>query len=252
VPIMAGRRPTALAVQAQVRNKEQLASAGVAVRRARLRRHPTQARLGARAGVGRMSISRAERGLGGGLTLDAWQRIAIALDITLTVHLQRDQKLEPQDAGHLSIQELVLRLGRRHGYGRQVELRSKPDEAWRSIDVALADDRRRRLLVVECWNVIGDVGTSARSSTRKAQEAEAIADLRWGGEPHAVSLVWVVRATRLNRELVSRYPEVFAARFPGRGAAWAAALNDGTEPPSEPGLVWASVNGTRIWPWRRR
>jgi hypothetical protein len=86
----------------------------------------------------------------------------------------------------------------------------------------------------------------------QAQEAEAIAHLRWGDEPHAVGLVWVVRATRRNRELVRRYPEVFAARFPGSSVAWAKALNEGTESPSEPGLVWASVDGTRIWPWRRR
>ena len=64
------------------------------------------------------------------------------------------------------------------GIAREVELRTKPDEPWRSIDVALADDRRRRLIVIECWNVIGDIGASARSSTRKAAEAEAL-----GGAP---------------------------------------------------------------------
>jgi hypothetical protein len=150
------------------------------------------------------------------------------------------------------MQELVLRLGRRHGYGRAVELRSKPDEPWRSIDVALTDDRRRRLLVIECWNVIGDIGASVRTSERKAAEAEAIASLRWGDAPQSTHLVWVVRATRRNRELLVRYPEVFAARFPGSSSAWAKALNEGSDPPKEPGLVWASVDGTRIYGWRRR
>ena len=242
---MAGRRPTDLAVAARIRNREQLTSVGTDVRKARLRRHLSQAKLGERAGVSRMSISRAERGLGGGLTLDAWQRIATALDVTLKVQLQRDYLQEPQDAGHLGIQELILRLGRRHGYPREVELPTKPAEAWRSIDVSLVNDLRRRLIVVECWNVIGDVGASARSSARKAAEAGAIADLRWGDQPHSTHLVWVVRATKRNRELLARYPEVFAARFPGSSAAWARALNDGADPPGEPGLVWASVDGTR-------
>jgi transcriptional regulator with XRE-family HTH domain len=241
-----------LAVAAEVRNRQQLGAVGSAVREARNRRHLTQAALGERAGVGRMSISRAERGLGGGLTLDAWQRIAIALGITLRVQLQRDPQQEPQDAGHLGMQELVLRLARRHGYLRAVELPTKPDDPWRSIDVALADDRRRRLIVVECWNGIGDIGASVRSSTRKATEAEGLAALRWGERPHTTHLVWVVRATARNRQLLARYPEVFAARFPGSSAAWAQALNDGTDPPRGPGLVWASVDGARIHPWRRR
>jgi hypothetical protein len=199
-----------------------------------------------------MSISRAERGRGGGLTLDAWQRMALALDITLKVQLQRDFQHEPQDAGHLAMQELVLRLGRRHGYAPSFELPTRPDDPWRSIDVGLADDRRRRLLVVECWNTIGDIGAAARTSSRKLAEADVLAGLRWGDEPHRVALVWVVRATKRNRELLARYPEVFAARFPASSAAWARALNDGTEPPAGPGLVWASVDGTRIYAWRRR
>jgi hypothetical protein len=186
------------------------------------------------------------------LTLDACQRIAMALDVTLKVQLQRGHLLEPQDAGHLGMQEQILRLGRRHGYPRQVELRTKPDAPWRSIDVTLVNDIRRRLMVVECWNVIGDVGASARSSARKAAEAEAIADLRWADQPHSTHLVWVIRATRRNREPLARYPEVFAARFPASSATWARALNEGTDPPIEAGLVWARVDGTRIYPWRRR
>jgi hypothetical protein len=199
-----------------------------------------------------MSISRVERGLGGALSLDAWQRIGLALGMPLVVKLQRDPHQEPRDAGHLGIQELVLRLGRLAGYRGQFELPTKPDDPWRSIDVGLADDRRRRLLVVECWNTIGDIGASARGSTRKLTEADALARLRWGDANHSAHLVWVVRATARNRQLVARYPEVFAARFPGSSAAWARALNEGSDPPTEPGLVWASVDGTRIYPWRRR
>ena len=249
---MPTRVRTRIATDAARANREQLARLGLDARAARLRRRLTQGRLGAKVGLSQSAISRAERGLGGGLTLDAWQRIATALDVTLKVQLQRDHLQEPQDAGHLGMQELILRLGRRHGYPRQVEMPTKPDVPWRSIDVALANDTQRRLLVVECWNVIGDIGASARSSARKAAEAEALADLRWGDLPHATHLVWVVRATKRNRELLARYPEVFGARFPGSSAAWAKALNDGTDPPSEPGLVWASVDGARIYPWRRR
>jgi hypothetical protein len=61
----------------------------------------------------------------------------------------------------------------------------------------------------------------------------------------------VVRATARNRALLARYPEVFAARFPGSSRQWVNAITTGAEPPAEPGLVWASVDGTRVYAWRR-
>ena len=176
---MGGRRRTRLAVEAERRNLEQLSRLGADVRRARRARSLTQVSLGDRAGVGRMTVSRLERGRGGGVSLDAWQRIALAVGRPLTVGLQRAVDGETRDAGHLAIQELVLRLGRAAGYRGLVELPTTPLEPWRSIDVALADDSRRRLLVVECWNTIGDVGPGARASMRKAAEVEQLAAARW-------------------------------------------------------------------------
>ena len=249
---MPGRRPTQLSVEAVRRNGELLARLGVELLDARRRRSLTQAALGARTGLSRMSISRAERGLGGGLTLDAWQRIALALGISLRVELQRDPLAEVADAGHLAMQELVLRLGRAAGARGLVELPTKPAEPWRSIDVALVDDARRRLTIVECWNTIGDIGGAARGSSRKLAEAEALATARWGTKPHEVGLVWLIRATARNRALVARYPGVFQARFPGSSAGWVRALTTGAEPPDDPGLVWAAVDATRVFPWRRR
>lgn len=227
---------------------------GSDARAARDRRRLTQAQLGARVGLSQSAISRAERGLGGGLTLDAWQRIALALAITLRVTLQRDPLAETADAGHLGMQELVLRVGRASGYRGLVELPTKPQDPWRSIDVALVDDVRRRMAVVECWNSIGDIGAAVRTSARKQADAEALAAARWGehGPAGRVGLVWVVRATARNRALVARYPEVFAARFPGSSAGWLRALTAGGDPPAEPGLVWASADGSRLFAWRRR
>lgn len=248
-----GTRPrTRLHQDAQRANREQLARLGTDVRAARLRRKLTQSRLGARVGLSQSAVSRAERGLGGGLTLDAWQRIALALAISMRVNLQRDPLGETADAGHLAMQELVLRTGRVAGYRGLVELPTKPAEPWRSIDVALVDDGHRRIAVIECWNTIGDVGTAARVSARKAAEAEALATSRWGTEPHNVGLCWLVRATARNRALVVRYTEVFAARFPGSSAGWLRAITTGAEPPRQPGLVWANVDGTRLFAWRHR
>ena len=98
----------------------------------------------------------------------------------------------------------------------------------RSTDVGLRGDRRRILILVECWNTIGDLGAAARATSRKLAEVEALAIAQGGERPFTVRGVWVVRATARNRALVARYPEVFATRFPGSSARWVAALTIGS------------------------
>jgi len=71
-------------------------------------------------------------------------------------------------------------------------------------------------------------------------------------QPYRVRGCWVVRGTARNRGLVARYPEVFAARFPGSSAAWVRALIAGAEPAEQAGLVWCDVADTRLFAWRRR
>ncbi|MBA3779160.1 MAG: helix-turn-helix transcriptional regulator, partial [Chloroflexi bacterium] len=74
------RRP-ALALEAEAVNRQQLGRLGAEVRLSRKRRRLTQASLGRRAGVAQMTVSRLERGHGGGLSLDTWQRVALALGL---------------------------------------------------------------------------------------------------------------------------------------------------------------------------
>lgn len=244
-----GRRSTVHAEAAR-RSRERRARLGGQIHSARLRRAWTQADLADRAGLGRQVVGRAERGVGP-IDLETLERISIALDVPLVLNLDRDRAEDVSDAGHLAMQELVLRLGGTAGREPHFELATKPADPWRSSDAALADDPRRLLIGVECWNEIGDVGASSRSSTRKQAELEALAVARWGPDGRARH-VWVVRATARNRDLVARYPEVFAARFPGSSRAWVEALTTGAEPPSEPGLVWCDVGATRLYEWRRR
>ncbi|HTS15275.1 MAG TPA: helix-turn-helix domain-containing protein [Candidatus Sulfotelmatobacter sp.] len=258
---MVKRKRHELAAEAARRNREVLARLGSEVRQSRLRRRLTQARLGERVGLARSTIGAVELGFGGGHTLDTWQRIGLALDRPLRIELSRDIQEEPADAGHLAIQELVMRVGRSAGFQRTFELPTRPSHPTHSTDVGLRDDRGRRLLLVECWNTIGDVGAAVRSTNRKLAEAEGLAAVIGGarpvpgapepGEPYAVSTVWVVRATRRNRELVARYPELFASRLTGSSRAWVRALATGAPPPADLGLVWCDVRCTRLFAWRR-
>ena len=109
------------------------------------------------------------------------------------------------------------------------------------------------MVLVECWNVIGDLGAAVRSSDRKRAEAEALA-VALGGEggPFAVGLCWVVRATRRNRDLLSRYPHIFDARFPGSSLGWLRALTTGDDFPSEPGIMWCDLGAMCLVARRRK
>lgn len=252
------KRPELIA-EARRRNLEQLAALGGEVKAARLRRHWTQRQVADRAGISRSSESRIERGAGGGQSLDTWQRVALSVGRPLIVRLQRDPLEETADAGHLAMQELLLRLGRRGGFGGSFELPMKPAEPWRSTDVGLRDDVCRVLMLVECWNTFGDFGAAARASSRKSAEAGQLAVLIGGERPYRVASCWVVRDTKRNRELVRRYPEVFRARFPGSSERWVRALTacprggaSHHEPPLEPGLIWCSLDASRLFAWRRR
>ena len=216
----------------------------------RERRGWTRTELALRAGIGRMVESRIERGTTN-LDLDVLQRIGVALARPLLVTFGRDTLEAPRDAGHLAIQELVLRVGRSAGLSGMFELPTRPNEPWRSVDVGLVDATKRRMILVECWNTFGDVGAAARSTNRKRSDLEDMATGRWGADAQ-VGVVWVVRSTARNRALLHQYPEVFAARFPGSSREWVAALIVGGPLPAEPGLVWCDVGGTRIFEWRRR
>jgi transcriptional regulator with XRE-family HTH domain len=230
---------------------EVLRQLGRTIRSARNRRRLTQAELGRRAGISQSEISRIELGFGHGVRVETWLALAHALGLRATFALARDWQEAAVDAGHLAIQELLLRLARSTGCRGSFELPIRPNDPARSIDVFVRDDLRRRLLVEEAWNTFGDVGAGARSFDRKLAAARDLAVAIGGDRPYLVAGVWVVRSTKRNRALVARYPEVFARRFPGSSAQWARTLTSGEPPPADPGLVWCDARATLVHAWRR-
>lgn len=247
---MPGVRRSQLAVEAARRNQAQRVRIGAEIQSMRERRGWTRTELARRAGIGRMVESRIERARTN-VDLDVLQRIGLVMDRPLVVTFGRDLLEAPADAGHLAMQELVIRLGRAAGYSADFELPTRPSEPWRSADVGLIDPTHRRMILVECWNMIGDVGAATRSTNRKRVDLEDFAAGKWGSDV-LVGVVWVVRSTARNRALLQRYPEVFDARFPASSRAWVETLTKGIAPPTEPGLVWSDVGATRLFEWRRR
>jgi transcriptional regulator with XRE-family HTH domain len=224
---------------------------GRAIRTARIRRHLTQAQLGGEVGLSQSEVSRIELGSGLGAPIRVWLSLAAALGMRPWFELGRDPQEDAVDAGHLAIQELLLRHAAATGCSGTFELPINASDPARSVDVFVRDDARRRLIVEEAWNSMGDIGAGARSFDRKLAAAKERAIALGGERPYTVHGVWVIRATARNRALIARYPEVFVRRFPGSSRAWLLSITTGTQPPAEPGLVWCDAPATRLLEWRR-
>ncbi|MEP7360506.1 MAG: helix-turn-helix transcriptional regulator [Chloroflexota bacterium] len=154
---------------------------GTQVRASRVRRGWSQQTLGDKVDLAPSRVSQVERGLGSGASLEVWFALARALGIHLKVEFGRDPVQEPEDAGHLKVQELMLRLSRLTGRQRRIELPTRPANPSYSIDVCARDDRQRVLLIEECWNTFGNINEAVRSTRRKIAEAEQLA-VAIGGE----------------------------------------------------------------------
>ena len=112
-------------------------------------------------------------------------------------------------------------------------------------------DTHRVLFIEEAWNTFGDLGAAIRATNRKAAEARDLAATIDDGPPYRVAVVWVVRASAANRNLVRRYPAIFANAFPASSQAFVDALSGVGNPPEQTGLVWYDAGRRRIHAWRR-
>ncbi len=249
---MAGTKRTQAQIEGAKLARKVSTTAGRELVQARRRRRLSQGALAKAVGISRPRVSAIEAGEGGGAPLEVWFALAKALDRYLKFEFARDPQAELVDAGHLAMQELVIHAAKEAGWEVSFEAPSQAWESNRSIDVRLTDRPTRQIVLVECWNTFGDLGAATRSGNAKVRDEEQRAVAIAGdGEPFTVGLVWVVRDTKANRELVARYPGVFAARLPGSSRGWLTTLKTRTPMPPAPGLIWCDVKATRLFARRR-
>ena len=246
---MAGTKRPAARIRGASIAKDAVAKLGREIKQSRQRRRLHQQALADRVGVSRALVAKIEAGHATGTAPEIWFALAVSLDRFLKFEFARDPLQELADAGHADIQELVLRVVKPCGYRGGFELRTRPTDPSRSIDVPLLSHQQRRLVIVECWNTFGDLGGAARSSQQKqAFASEAAVVLGGDGDPYAVGMCWIVRDTKRNRELVARYQHIFDAFLPGSSLAWVKALTvSGAPMPAQPGLVWCDLRATRLF-----
>lgn len=189
-------------------------------------------------------ISFLERGHGSRTPIETWVTLGLALDRPFAAGFSRETVPEPEDAGHLAAQELVLSLARAYGRPATFELGTTPADPRNSVDVGIRDDGHRVLTIVEIWNRLDDLGRAVRATDRKAVEA---ADLAAFSEPsYRIAVCWLLVDTAANRRIVRSYPQILRTRFPASSQAWVRALVDGSEPPQQAGVCWIDQRAGRI------
>jgi len=247
---MARRKRTRAEIAGSREAQAIAANLGRDARSTRHRRRLTQAELGHRVGLSQSEISHLEAGHGEGTSIATWTAIGIALGRPLAIGFSRDVVPEPQDAGHLAAQELVLRLAAAHGRDGSFELTTQPENPSLSIDVCLRDRRARIVIVAEIWNRVDDLGAAVRRLSRKVADASDLAQSH--RPPDRAVWCWLMVDTAANREIVRRYPAVIKATFDGSSAAWVRALMTGSAPPDRPGIAWIDPRRGRLTELRVR
>jgi hypothetical protein len=200
-------------------------------------------------GISTQRLSELERGLGTRAPLETWVALGVALDRPLAIAFTRPlaTPIETRDAGHLQIQEHVLRLARATERPGTFELPTRPSDPSMSTDVGIRDAANQARILAECWNTFADLGAAVRATRRKEQEAAAT----WPED--RIANVWVIRDSAMNRALLARYPHIVDSAFPGSSRAWVRALTVGGPhpPPEAPGIVWFDSATDRLTERRR-
>src|SRR5918996_5646152 len=136
---MAARKRTQARIAGDVESRRLAATLGRDLKQGRELRRIDQRELGRRVGLSQSRISAIERGHGAGVPLGTWVGLGIAVGRPLAVSLSRPLDPLPDDAGHLDLQEALVRLLRSHGWTIQVELATRPLDPRHSVDVAARD-----------------------------------------------------------------------------------------------------------------
>jgi hypothetical protein len=149
----------------------------------------------------------------------------------------------PRDMEHLRRQQLVVAMARGGGWTARPERPIDPAaRRSRSIFAELERGASREIAVVEIVDLLTDGGATMRGLADKVALVRRDAGARW-----TVSGLLILRSTNRNRGIIREFGDLFAARFPGSSSAWLAALRDPRPMPSSDGLVWSSVDGSRLY-----
>ena len=176
----------------------------------------SQRHLAARSGVAQPTISQIERGLLPSLTLEAMDRLCVALGVRYSVSWDLPRVvLRPTDHVHARCSAYVARRLEANGWLVEREVDIEGGRARGSIDVFAFNPRSRALLVLEIKTEIVDVGAIERQLNWYLGEAGRAATERgWRSSRPSSGLILLM--SRANDDILVSLADVFRAGFPGR------------------------------------
>lgn len=196
----------------------------MAVRALRHAREWRQSDLGERARLSRDTVSRAELGELGGLTVGTLERLAAALGATLIVELrwQGADLDRVMDRAHAVLQDSVVSRLRSAGWVTHVEVSFNHYGDRGRCDVVGWHPRTGTVLIVEVKSRLANLQETLGHLDIKRRLGRAIAQQLGCPQPRAIATALVVGDARTARRTVERHSalfEAFAVR--GRSAlAW--------------------------------
>jgi transcriptional regulator with XRE-family HTH domain len=189
---------------------------GRVLRAIRRRRGWRQTDLAAAAGVSQQTVSRAERGLIKGLSIDALSRTTRALDARLRIDVWWRGGLADQllDMEHAGLGATVT--DRLHAWGWVVH----PEVTFQrfgergSIDLLAGWKQARAACVIELKSVVHSYEETQRRLDVKARHASSIVEQRMGWRPRFVGMILVVGESTTNRRRLGDIEPLVRAGLP--------------------------------------
>lgn len=178
----------------------------------------SQADVATSAKISQSAVSRAERGAVGSLTVDALDRLAIALGGSLSIEIRTPAGLASRlvDRVHAGLVDRVVTL--LPGWETVLEYTFNHFGDRGSVDVLAWHAATRTLLIIEVKSALTDLQAMLVSMSRKLRIVpDAVRrDRDW--DPQHVGRLIVVAGSTSNREIVATHRALFDASFPARTA----------------------------------
>jgi transcriptional regulator with XRE-family HTH domain len=213
---------------------------GAEIRQLRLDAGLTQRVVADAAGIDQSYLAQVELGRSEP-SLTVLQAVGLALGADLVVHLYATTGPAIRDRWQTPILDALL--GNLAPIWRRAVEVPVHRPARGVIDAVLYRPDAHVFVPTEIQSRIERVEQQIRWAAQKAQSLRSSEVWRMAGTDEAtISPLLVVRATRRMRELVTRYPEVFATAYPASARGAYRALTGGSAWPG-PALLWADVEG---------
>jgi transcriptional regulator with XRE-family HTH domain len=192
---------------------------GLSLRALRRRKRLRQCDLATAVELSQQTISRAERGRIGGLTVGTIEAIASELgaSVDLAVRWSGEGLDRLLDQQHAALVDEIARVLRGWGWEVATEVSFSIYGERGSVDVVGWRASDRLLLVVEAKSVVPDVQAMLNSIDRKQRLGAAIVRDR-GWQPARVARLLVIAEHRTARRRVDQHAATFTSAFSLRGA----------------------------------